>query len=326
MLYKFWKWGDPRQLAFNLFGQLFWMIFNIRKVDFILISFAGYLSVIPVFLGKLFNKPVFIILNGTECVSFPSFKYGLLRKKLPFLAVSYSLHNASKLFPVSKSLVYSENLFISDMISKQGVKYFFPNIKTLIEVISNGFDLEKWSFTPQRRIENSFITVGPIDNMTRFSIKGIDLILEAARTSLHASFLIVGVKEGLLTDVDIPDNVKIVGLVKPEELKNLFVRHQYYLQLSINEGFGCALAEAMLCGCVPIGSKAGNIPELVDGIGYILNKRSPDELINVLSEAMQIGSSDYNEKSRLAIERIRDYSMENRVMKLKSAILGSASC
>ncbi|HMC97284.1 MAG TPA: glycosyltransferase, partial [Flavobacteriales bacterium] len=60
----------------------------------------------------------------------------------------------------------------------------------------------------------------------------------------------------------------------------------YYLQLSVSEGFGNALCEAMLCGCIPIVSSTGAMPRIVGDTGYIVQRRDPDVLERTIREAM----------------------------------------
>jgi glycosyltransferase involved in cell wall biosynthesis len=73
-------------------------------------------------------------------------------------------------------------------------------------------------------------------------------------------------------------NVKVIGKINSLMLKELFNQHQFYLQLSLSEGFPNALAEAMLCGCVPIGSSVGAIPEIIGKCGFILERKDPIQL------------------------------------------------
>ncbi len=45
-------------------------------------------------------------------------------------------------------------------------------------------------------------------------------------------------------------------------------RAKVYVQVSAHEGFGCSLAEAMLCECVPVVTDRGAIPEVVGDTGF----------------------------------------------------------
>ena len=48
-----------------------------------------------------------------------------------------------------------------------------------------------------------------------------------------------------------------------------------YAQLSYHEGFGVAVAEAMACGCIPVTTDRGSLPEVGGGIGYCVPVDDP---------------------------------------------------
>ena len=50
------------------------------------------------------------------------------------------------------------------------------------------------------------------------------------------------------------DNEKTLSIYIREKLRNYYSKSQFHFQLSMYEGFGLALCEAMLCRCIPIGS------------------------------------------------------------------------
>src|SRR5690606_24180716 len=111
-----------------------------------------------------------------------------------------------------------------------------------IQVIHNGFDASYWCDQHSARMTYSFATVAMgISRKNRAAVKGIDLILEMARQYPHYQFTLIGDPEFSCQ----LSNVKIMGKLTSDELRNLLNQHQFYLQLSISEGFPNALAEAM---------------------------------------------------------------------------------
>ncbi len=60
----------------------------------------------------------------------------------------------------------------------------------------------------------------------------------------------------------------MTGYVAAAELQDLLSRTWSYLQLSFMEGFGAAVAEAMLARCVPVVTHQGSLPEVVGDTGY----------------------------------------------------------
>jgi hypothetical protein len=84
------------------------------------------------------------------------------------------------------------------------------------------------------------------------------------------------------------NNVFFLGKLTPENLRHYYLSSQYYLQLSVYEGFGVSLCEAMLCECIPIGSSVNIIPEIIGDSGFILEKESIDELVFLVKTVMKI--------------------------------------
>ncbi len=294
-------WSNKFKLPFLMIWQFFYLLFRVHTFDFIVISFGGYWSLVPSFLGKLTKKSVYIILHGTDCVSFKDLNYGNLRKPYLKKIIGLSYKFATKLLPVSKSLIYTENTYYSDKIIKQGIQYHFPNLETPTQVVPNVFDSEKWFIKLDCiRKKNKFVTVM---GQNQFYLKGGDLILKVANKFPNLEFEFIGLEAPKL---EIPNNVRFLGRKTPQELLNYFNESAYYLQLSISEGFGCALCEAMLCGCIPIVSNVNILPDIVGDSGYVLKK--PNEFYALLQNL----AYDQN-RSKLA----RNQIIENYDLKLR---------
>ena len=75
----------------------------------------------------------------------------------------------------------------------------------------------------------------------------------------------------------------------------------------------------MLCGCVPIVSNVGGMPDIVNDCGYILKHKSIDDLYKLLQTA--INNTDLNSLGKKARQRIEDnYTFDNRKNKLLSEL------
>jgi len=279
------SWDKKFFVPFYLLHQFFFLIFNIRSIKNIIISFGGYWSLLPSIIGKLVNTPVFIILNGTDCASIPSLNYGSLRKSLLRTACELSYKYASALLPVSSSLIKTKNTYYSNSKSdetNQGYKYFFPKISTKSIIINNGVDSAFWKRLPYIKKEpKSFISVF---SESQFVLKGGDLILKISKKFPDCSFYIVGSKQPILTEEY--KNVHFLGKLSPKELKQYYNKSRFHFQLSIFEGFGMALCEAMLCECVPIGSSVNIIPDIIGDTGFILTSRDLYQIEEIVNKAL----------------------------------------
>ena len=260
--------------------QFFYLFFHFNTIDLIVTQSSGYLSFIPVLFSKTFKKKIVIIAIGTDCAKLPEIKYGAHTKKILGWFTRFSFKHASLILPVHKSLEQSIYTYIDVAFPQQGIRSFVKDIKTPIVEIVNGYDTEKWKIIKEKRKENSFLTVSFATNKIGYFRKGIDMIIKAANLFPDYNFTIVG--KVILQEM-CPKNVKLIDNVPQKELLNIYNNHQYYLQLSMFEGFPNALCEAMLCGCIPIGSNVAGIPNIIGEKGYILNRKNEESIISIFS-------------------------------------------
>lgn len=298
-------------VPFQFLKQWAFLIANIWSADILITQFGGYQSYLPSRFGKIFGKPSLIILGGSDCVNFPSINYGNFNKKLLGLFTKWSYMNATHLSPVHKSLVQGPYTYTNDDFEEQGYLKYCPKVTADFTELHYGYDHQLFQGS-ENKIPNSFITVGYLNNANYYR-KGIDLIFGLAKAKPNYVFTIVG---GTIEDLpvrDVPENVKMVKSVSYEELKDLYGTHQFYFQLSICEGFPSAICEAMLCGCIPIGSDVAAIPQIIGESGFVLKKKDAQELELLIDEALQ---SDLQARSKQARQHIMNHYPINEREKL----------
>ena len=311
VLTNFYNWRIKYLTPIYMLHQMLYLLIQCWSLKAIVVSFGGYWSFFPSLIGKLSGTPVYIILNGTDCVALPQINYGDLRSPLQRAVIKKSYQWAKMLLPVSASLVRTQNSYYGDDPLKLGYAEVFPKIKTPYKVVANGLKFDDWHKTgPEEPENNSFITVLSYGQEIR---KGVPLILDLARSATDLNFILVGIDGSGVHDI--PANVRCTGRLSVDELRSWYNRSRFYFQLSIFEGFGVALCEAMLCECVPIGSNVNAIPEIIGDTGYILNKRDPVQLEELVRKAML--HEDLNALGRKARQRILDhYSLAKRQKEL----------
>lgn len=266
---------SPVKLPFYFLLQFFQLFWFLPKTTQYLCFFGGYHSVLPVWFGKTFGKKCTIQAGGTDCINMPEIGYGNFRKKWLRIATVYSFKNCSLILPVAEALVKQDYSYDPEISPKQGLLNLIPSLKTPIQVIPNGFDTDFWKDLGTPRTPFSFISVATgTSNSSRAKVKGYDLIEILAANHPVWLFTLAGDEQYK----PLNSNVKVLGKQNPESLRTLYNQHQFYLQLSTSEGFPNALGEAMACGCVPIGSAVGAIPEIIGSAGLILSRKDPQEL------------------------------------------------
>jgi len=294
------------------------MMRHIFNTDIYICKFPGYLSFLPCIIAKITRRPCLLITAGTESAAIPSIHYGNFDKKILGLFTEFSFRWATHVAPVHKSLMLQEYHYHREIFSHQGAIFFCKNLKTPFTEIHYGFDPEKFTMGNGVRMINSVaIIAAGFESEVVFLRKGIDLIFEVAGKLPNFTFSVIGCEHAQLNRL-VPSNVKLIKKINQDELILQFQKHEFYAQLSMFEGFPNALCEAMLCGCIPIGSSVSAIPDIIGNTGFILEKKNTMDLINLLKLAAQ------SDKIKLSIDArkkvINDYHFSFREQKLKTLI------
>ena len=243
--------------------QFFITVYRAFSCDIVICQFSGYHSLIPLFVFKLFKKKRIIVAGGTDCVAFPSIKYGNFQKKYLKWFTKKSFQLSNFILPVDETLIQYDYTYQNSDLKKQGYRTFIEHLSAIDKVIYNGYDYNLFKILDSPRKHKSFLTVGANLN-TPFGpkLKGIDLIIEVSKLFKDYTFAIVGGKG--LNENDVPENIILLDNIPNAELPILYNQYEFYMQLSMSEGFPNSLCEAMLCGCIPIVSKVGAMPKLLN--------------------------------------------------------------
>lgn len=297
--------------------QFFFLLWNIGKADVVMIQFAGYHSLLPVLFGEVFGKPTCIVVGGTDAHYFPGIGYGNWQKKFLKTFTKYSLKWCSHILPKHSSLMQHDYHYDAKEPRAQGILARIPTLKTPFTAIPNGYDTAKWKCT-REKIPNTFITVsGAWEYPFQQQLKGIDLILAVAPSFPDCRFVILGVDTPDRIP-QAPDNVELLPPVKNSELVDILSAHEFYLQLSMAEGFPNALCEAMLCECIPIGSAVFSIPEIIGESGFILPHRDVNELKTIIAAALNSDRKSLRKSVRQGIEN--NFTLAHRERQLMEVL------
>ncbi|MCZ2101967.1 MAG: glycosyltransferase family 4 protein [Chitinophagales bacterium] len=286
---------NPQQIWSHFwvfFQQAFYLLRYWKQYDVIVSQIAAYHTFLPSLLSQLKLKKHVIILHGTDCNIIPEIHYGNLRKwPLRWFTIK-SLKMATLLLPVSERLMDNDSNYLDDTSAIYGLKRNVPNLQVPYKVIHNGLDVTIFKNTYKDRAPKSFVTVAlGLEKQRNYLLKGIDLIYAIAKDNPDYTFTIVG-SDAIFQQVHTLNNVKIIGKTQAETLVDIYNQHQFYLQLSMSESFGMALCEAMLCGCIPVVSDVGMMPEIVGKSGFVLHHKEVTSLDLLLKEAIASSQED----------------------------------
>jgi glycosyltransferase involved in cell wall biosynthesis len=256
----------------------------VRRADLVVGWFASWHTFWPITLAWLLRRPSLLIVGGFDTAALPG--YGYQGSRLTGALARWIMRRATRLMTNSE---YSRG----EIARNTGI--------TDVEVVHHGLP-DPFGSLPEAPREPLALTVS---NVARISLerKGLRAFVEAAALVPEVEFVLVGRhldETGDRLRARAGPNVRLAGRVSDEELDELYRRASVYVQASRHEGFGMAVAEAMLAGCIPVVTRAGALPEVVGDAGVWIEDGEPPAIAGGVRRALELGE----EERRRARERI----------------------
>jgi len=270
-----------------------------RSYDLVYVWFVYQYVSNVVLACKAVGVPCVLVPSGVDLANNPEIGYGLMRFRAARIRAKISLQLCNLALPVSE--------FMQHLVLQQARP-------RAIQVICNGIDTEL--FKPSGQKQDLILTVARIFE-GNFLYKRLDVFIQAAGFLPDYRFVLVG--EHVDGTIDrlramATQNVEFTGYIGRHALIELYQKARVYVQLSHAEAFGCALAEAMSCGCVPVAVRRGALPEVVGDTGYYAPYADPYRTAQAISIALNGDGSS-------ARERIKQmFSVEKRELQLIKAL------
>ncbi len=274
--------GKASALARGLARQARWL--RGQRADLVVGWFADYHMALPTLWARRRVVPVAIAIGGYDAACIPALDYGVFCSRWRAPIARRVLRGASLLLPVAGALVESDNAFAS--AGRQGVRAHVPGLQTPVAVVPTGYDAAAWPAGPADRGAR-VVTAALVTSDRTARIKGLDLLAAAARLLPGVAFEVVGVSPEMARRLVVPTNVALVPPVPRAALAEAYMRASVVLHVSRTEGLPNALCEAMLCGCVPVVSHVGGMPEAVGETGEIVDTPDPAAIAAAVELALQ---------------------------------------
>jgi len=258
-----------------IFRLLFYPVFSDSSIAW----FASTYSAIMVFISRLFHKTSIVLVGGADVYTDQHWNYGLLISGWKKVLVRYALKKATHVLPTSNFLA-NRSLDLLDG-GQENISVLYP-----------GLDPEYWK--PNRKKESSVLTVAHCPNEDRFYIKGIDILFEAARSLTEVSFTVIGIDSQIIINlnIEIPPNIDVIKYTPHDELLQYYQRAWVYCQPSRIESLSVTVGEAMMCGSIPVVTRVGGMPEVVEDVGYIIPAEDSKALSNAITKALKHQTND----------------------------------
>ncbi len=305
----------------RLFFKL--LITSFHKPVIFVSWFADYHAAIMALVGKMTDVQNVIFIGGQEAVLYPELRKGVYRKKFRGICVKYALRNTHLIIANHKSLLYHENYYYNTQNPHiDGIKHYVDGIQTKIEVVFNGIDADRIVRNiniPKQ--ENMVLTVGTMQHLGDFQNKGFDLFIEASTQNPELNFTLIGFNRNYFSWVEENyhvskiKNLEIIPSFCPQEILNQkYNQAKVFVQASITEGMPNTLSEAMLMGCIPVGSNVNGIPDAIGDTGIIIKKRDVTELSKAIRTALKLNTS--SEARERVLQLFSKQKRENELLEI----------
>lgn len=284
--YEIEDWYQPGRVP-----NLVRLIPAVMRANLVFGWFASWHTFFPVTLAWLLRKPSVQIVGGFDTANMPDIGYGYQQGGLRRWASRWIMRRADRLVTNSE---YSRGEIAANT----------PIDPEAVTVVHHGVPDPFGPLDERRERERLALTVGAIDAGTLVQ-KGQQPFVEAACQLPDVHFVFAG--KWLDDSIDrlravAGSNVEFTGWVSDDDLRELYASASVYVQASRHEGFGLAVAEAMLAGCVPVVLDVTAMPEVVGDAGVLISSQEPAAVAEGIRRALELGPAAHQR----ARDRITD--------------------
>jgi glycosyltransferase involved in cell wall biosynthesis len=269
---------------------------GVLRADLVFGWFASWHTFFPITLAALLRKPSVMIIGGFDTANMPDIGYGYQQGGLRRWASRWIMRRARR-------LITHSNYSLSE------IERNTPIPTARVTVLHLGVP-DPFGEPPGEK-ERIALTVGAIDHTTLVQ-KGQIPFVQAARELPDVRFVFAGkwLDDAVERLREIaPENVELTGWLSDDDLQALYRRAAVYVQASRHEGFGLAVAEAMLAGCVPVVMNVTAMPEVVGDAGVLIESQRAEDVADGVRRALELGP----DAALRARERIlTSFPMESR--------------
>ncbi len=282
---------------------------GVRRNDLMFTWFASVYSCAVVACARLFGKPSYIVIGGVDVMGVDAVNYGPWGSPLKRMIVGWAIRHATAVLPVAEEL-RAAAMHLADYDGGNAV------------VIPTGYDPARWF--PSGPKERSVLCVAGCESRARLLVKGIDILFAAARRMRDEQFVLAGTPLDMLSRLGepVPSNVRVLPPMCREELPSLYHTSKVYVQPSRSEGLPNALCEAMLSGCIPVGTDVGGMATAIGETGYVVPAADVGALVGAIREALE-APEDRGARARQRICAL--FPAERREVALNQLLSGKNS-
>ncbi len=271
--------------------------------------FASSYSFWVVLFGRMLGKRSVIVVGGVDAARRRDLGYGIWLNPFKACLVRYAVRHADRVLVVAP--VLKEQL-------RQLCAYPGGNISW----VPMGYDVTRW--IPVGSSKPQILTVAACRNLPRLRAKGVDFLAGCAEAMPDVSFTLIGTGRDtvLRAGIPVPANLTCLPYVSRAELANVYSSYRVYFLPSATEGMPNSLCEAMLCGCIPVATEVGAVPEILGGDGFRVRYGDIPDAIHALRRALDAPPSSGDAARQRILDNFLLARREEELLKTIEELLG----
>jgi glycosyltransferase involved in cell wall biosynthesis len=283
----------------------------------------------------LFHAPFYIVPIAAPCpvvctihdlIAFLFPIYNPVHQSIVKLGYRVAVRKASRIITVSETTKRDLELILSVPLRKITRIYNAYSQSTYHEIAEPG---ERVYLRQRYGIEGEYVLTLSAGNWRTKNLTTAlqAMIVAAQRSDVRFRPVIVGPEEGFRASgmSGSLQNALVTGYVPKEDLPRFYRNAAAFLSVSLYEGFGIPLAEAMGCGCPCIISNGGSLPEIAGNAAPVFDCRDAEGMADAIVRVLQ--DAAYREElSRRGLRRSAEFSYEvlaRETLRLYREIAGS---
>jgi glycosyltransferase involved in cell wall biosynthesis len=181
-------------------------------------------------------------------------------------------------------------------------RYEYERLRNLIKADNvfyspHTLNIDEYGLNSKTNRKDYFFTIAWMSRLNSIR-KCIPELIQAIRRlkdeGEHPKLLIAGKMENdagflrtMVKELQLEENVKFLGLISQEEKIQRLQECKIYLQPTRFEGFGVAIAEALLCGTPVITSDEGAVSEVTNGYCKYVDGTSPESIAKGIKNVLE---------------------------------------
>lgn len=224
---------------------------------------------------------------------------------------AYSIKKAVKILTISRAS--KDDIIKYYQVPEEKVVVTYPGFDMMIK--DKGYKIK--DEVKKYGIDGDYIlSVGTLQPRKNF-VKLIEAFHILISSYPHIDLVIVGKKGWLYEEIleapkkfGIENKVKFLDFVQDSDLPALYRNAKCFVLVSLYEGFGLPVLEAMAYGCPVVVSNVSSLPEVVGEAGIMVDPNNVEEITDKLLKALRMSEEERQETIKKGFEQAKKFSWE----------------